>query len=81
MISRNTRILSVSLPPSVLEEIERTARREKMTKSALIREMVKLYRRWKFEGDWQKIRAMGEDIKKKFNLKNEDDLLELIHSD
>ena len=81
MIPRNTQILSVSLPPDVYEDIARLARREKKTKSALVREMVKIYRRWKFEKDWQKIRTTGEEITREFNLKNEDDLLKLIHSD
>lgn len=81
MISRNTKVLSVSLPPVIFEEINRWAQREKKTKSALIRDMVNLYRQWQFERDWRKIREMGEDIKKKFNLRNESELLELIHSD
>jgi len=81
MISRNTRILSVSLPPQIYEDINRMARNEKKSKSAMVREMAKTYRRYRFERDWQKIRAMGEDIKKKFNIKNEDELLEYIHGD
>jgi metal-responsive CopG/Arc/MetJ family transcriptional regulator len=81
MISRNTQVLSVSLPPEIYNEINRIAKNEKKTKSAMIREMVKIYRRWRFERDWSKIRAMGEDIKKKFNIKNENELLEYIHGD
>ncbi|OGD85611.1 hypothetical protein A2696_03925 [Candidatus Curtissbacteria bacterium RIFCSPHIGHO2_01_FULL_41_13] len=81
MIPRNTRILSISLPPKIYEDINQMAKNEKKTKSAMIREMVKIYRRWRFERDWSKIRAMGEDIKKKFNIRNEDELLEYIHGD
>ena len=81
MIPRNTRILSVSVPPQIYEDINRMAKNEKKTKSAMIREMVKIYRQWRFERDWKKIRQMGEDIKKKFNIRNEDELLEYIHGD
>ncbi len=81
MISRNTRVLSVSLPPETYEAINRLAKDEKKTKSAIVREMISLYKRWKFERDWRKIRQMGEDIKKKFSFKNDDELLEFIHGD
>lgn len=81
MIPRNTQILSVSLPPEVYEDIARLARREKKTKSALVREMVKIYRRWKFEKDWKKLRKIGEETRRKFGFKNEDELLEYIHGD
>ena len=81
MTHRNTQILSVSLPKEIMAEVEKMAKIERRSKSELVREMVRLYRLWKFERDWKKIRAMGEDIRKKFNFKNEDELFEYIHGD
>ncbi|HCS78622.1 TPA: hypothetical protein DIV55_02660 [Patescibacteria group bacterium] len=81
MIARNTQILSVSLPKEIMADVEKMAKIERRSKSDLIREMIQLYRSWKFKRDWKKIRAMGEDIRKKFNFKNEDELFEYIHGD
>lgn len=81
MTYRNTQILSVSVPKDVMADVEKLAKIERRTKSELVREMVKVYRSWKFERDWGKIRAMGDNVRRKFNLKNEDELLEYIHSD
>jgi len=81
MIARNTQILSVSLPKEIMADVEKMAKIERRSKSDLIREMIQLYRSWKLKRDWKKIRAMGEDIRKKFNFKNEDELFEYIHGD
>ena len=81
MIARNTQILSVSLPKEIMADVEKMAKIERRSKSDLIREMIQLYPSWKFKRDWKKIRAMGEDIRKKFNFKNEDELFEYIHGD
>ncbi len=81
MTQRNTAILSVSLPKETMVDVEKLAKLEKKSKSELVREMVRVYRVWKFEKNWKKIRVMGEDIRKKFNFKNEYELFEYIHGD
>lgn len=81
MNARNTKVLSVSLPPEVYEEVNRLAKIERKTKSELIRSTIKAYRRQRFEREWKKIRKMGGEIREKFNIRNEDELLEYIHGD
>ena len=81
MTYRNTQILSVSLPKEIMEEVEKMAKIERRSKSALVREMVKLYRLWKSERDWKKLRKLGEETRKKFGFKTEDELFEYIHGD
>ena len=47
---RTTRILSLSLPPELLREVERVAKQEGRTKSELFREALRRYveeRRWR----------------------------------
>jgi len=46
-MSRTTRILAFSVPPTVAKEIETLAKRERRTKSELFREMVRVYERYR----------------------------------
>lgn len=80
-MNRNTQVLSVSLPPEVYKKIEQLSKSEKKTKSQLIRDMVVAYRRNVYEKEWAKIRKMGDEIRKKYNFKTEDELFEYIHGD
>lgn len=80
-MNRNTNVLSVSLPPEIYKQIESLSKQEKKTKSQLVRDMLVVYRRQLYEKEWPKIRKMGEEIRKKYNFKNEDELLEYIHGD
>jgi metal-responsive CopG/Arc/MetJ family transcriptional regulator len=45
-MSRTTKIMGFSVPPTVVKEVETLARQERRTKSELFREMVRVYRRY-----------------------------------
>ena len=46
-MSRTTKIMGFSVPPTVVREVEALAKRERRTKSELFREMVRVYRRYR----------------------------------
>jgi len=46
-MSRTTKIMGFSVPPTVVKEVETLARQERRTKSELFREMVRVYRRYR----------------------------------
>jgi metal-responsive CopG/Arc/MetJ family transcriptional regulator len=46
-MSRTTKILGFSVPPTVVREVETLAKEERRTKSELFREMVRVYRRYR----------------------------------
>ena len=46
-MSRTTRILAFSVPPTVVKEVETLAKKERRTKSELFREMVRVYGRYR----------------------------------
>ena len=46
-MSRTTKILGFSVPPTVVREVETLAKMERRTKSELFREMVRVYRRYR----------------------------------
>ena len=50
-MSRTTKILGFSVPPTVVREVETLARQERRTKSELFREMVRVYRRYRQQRD------------------------------
>ena len=80
-MNRNTQVLSVSLPPEIYKKIEQLSRAEKKTKSQLIRDMVDEYSISTFKKQWAKARKIGEEIRKEYKFKNEDELFEYIHGD
>lgn len=49
MTRRTTKVIGFSVPPEIYEEVINYARKEKMTKSELFREMVAVYRAKKEE--------------------------------
>jgi len=46
-MSRTTRVLGFSVPPTLADEVEQTARQERRTRSELFREMWRVYRRYR----------------------------------
>jgi metal-responsive CopG/Arc/MetJ family transcriptional regulator len=50
-MSRTTKIMGFSVPPTIVKEVETLARQERRTKSELFREMVRVYRRYRNQRD------------------------------
>src|ERR1035438_3001107 len=50
-MSRTTKIIGFSVPPTTVQEVETLAREEGRTKSELFREMVRVYRRFRMQRD------------------------------
>src|SRR5271169_5142528 len=50
-MSRTTKIMGFSVPPTVVREVEILAKQERRTKSELFREMVRVYRRYRDQRD------------------------------
>lgn len=50
-MARTTKVLGFSVPPTVVDEVERTARQERRTKSELFREMWRVYLRYRLLRD------------------------------
>lgn len=80
-MNRNTQVLSVSLDPEVYRRLERLARSKRRSKSRLVSDMIVEYSVSDFRKQWAKVRKMGEEIRKEYKFKNEDELLEYIHGD
>lgn len=72
---RSSKILSITLPPAMLEEAERLAKKENRTKSELVREALRQYMQAR---EWEAIHAYGSAKAKELGI-NEKDVERLIH--
>lgn len=68
---RTTEILSVSLPKKELEEISQLAKRERRSRSELVREAV---RRYHLMQDWEYLQKVGEKIAARLGVETEADV-------
>lgn len=73
---RTTKVLTLSLPPEMAEEVENIAREEKRTKSELFREAL---RRYINDRRWIQIRQWGLRTSHEAGILTEEDVDELIH--
>lgn len=81
MIKRNTVVVSISLPPDILAQLELWAKTERKSKTELIKDAWQFYRTWKLKKDIKELRKEGAKIKQEFGFKTEQDLYDYIHSD
>ena len=68
-IMRTTKVTSLSLPPKLLREAERVARREGRTKSELLREAL---RRYLANSRWRDLQEIGPAQARKLGIKESD---------
>ena len=71
---RNTRTLSITLPPDMLERAQSIAKRESRTMSELIREALRYYERRTSEREnwWEDVNAYGRAMAERQGIREED---------
>ncbi|MFQ6015707.1 MAG: ribbon-helix-helix protein, CopG family [Anaerolineae bacterium] len=70
-MGRTTRVLNISVPPQMYEEIEQVAKEESRTKSELLREA---FRQYQFNRRWKVIRQWGEITARRLNIVSDEDI-------
>ena len=73
---RTSKTLTISLPPQLAREAERTAREEKCSKSELIREALRVYLE---ERQWKKLQRETAARAQALGIHTEDDVDNLVH--
>jgi len=73
---RSSKVLSISVPPSLWDEIGETAEKEKMTRSELLRVAAREYIRSR---RWADLRAKGTRTAVKHGVRSEADVDRIIH--
>jgi metal-responsive CopG/Arc/MetJ family transcriptional regulator len=73
---RTTKTWTVSLPPQLEREAERTAREEKRSKSDILREALRFYLE---ERRWRKLQQKTAVRAQALNIHTEDEVDEIVH--
>ncbi|MGB6973802.1 MAG: ribbon-helix-helix protein, CopG family [Terracidiphilus sp.] len=73
---RNSKVVSVTLPPPLLAQARALAKEENRTMSELVREALRRYQR---ERAWDEIRAVGRAAAERAAVRSEDDVVRVIH--
>ena len=61
-MSKTAQTLGFSVPPAMVKEVAAMARQERRTKSELFREMVRVYRRYRSQRDYDDLRWVNNII-------------------
>ncbi len=72
---RTTKVLTLSLPPEMLKEVESLVKEEKRTKSELFREALRKYIN---DRNWQQIRQWGMKTARDLDISTEEEVNELV---
>lgn len=75
-ITRNTSVISVSLPQSVVSKMEKTRRTKGQSRSSFIANLIEKENE---DSRWQDIYAKGQETAKKFKITSEDDIDKILH--
>jgi metal-responsive CopG/Arc/MetJ family transcriptional regulator len=78
MSKRTSRVLAVSLPPDDAREFERLAADEGRNKSALFREMLRVYRTYRETGTFESLQRYGAARARRLGIHDERDVERLI---
>jgi len=73
---RTTKVITLSLPPKMVKEVEQIVKEEKRTKSGLFREALRKYINDK---RWQEMRQWGLKASRELEISTEEEVDELIH--
>lgn len=78
-MARTTEVLSFSLPPRVAKEMKNLAKRQRMTKSQLLREMLRVYESYVEEQRFEELQRYGRKKARELGVTSEEDIERIIH--
>jgi metal-responsive CopG/Arc/MetJ family transcriptional regulator len=78
MAKRNTRVLTVSVPPEAAEDFDRIAESEGRNRSELFREMLRVYRTYEETRTFESLQRYGAAKASRRGIRTERDVERLI---
>lgn len=75
-ISRKTEVISISLPPTLVEQLEKLRERFGQSRSAFIAFLINRYSE---DSRWNAIYEKGARTARKFSIKSEEDIDRILH--
>ncbi|MGM0365181.1 MAG: CopG family ribbon-helix-helix protein [Actinomycetota bacterium] len=77
-LGRRSKVLTLSLPPEMAQELDRMARGEGKSRSELFKDMFKAYKQHIAEKEWRDLFSFGKETAEKFNIKDEEELFKIL---
>ena len=74
--TQSRQIITISLPPFMLQKLSRISKKERKTRSQVVRDLIDKY---ETESMWEEIYKWGSDAAAKFNIKSEKDVLKILN--
>jgi Arc/MetJ-type ribon-helix-helix transcriptional regulator len=81
MVARSTKVLSVSVPERLAEEMERISEEEGVSKSELVRLMFRAYRRERSEEDFLRLQRELAPRARELGIGSEEEVERLVLED
>lgn len=80
-MARTTRVISISLPEKLAEEIEEMAREEGISRSELVRQMARSYRRERRKDELTRLQSIFAPKMRAAGILTEEDVDRLVFED
>jgi Arc/MetJ-type ribon-helix-helix transcriptional regulator len=80
-VARSTKVLSISVPEQLAEELERMAAEEGVSRSELFRSMVKAYKRERAAADFLELQRRFAPKAQARGIKSEEDVDRIVFED
>ena len=77
-MNRKTRVISISLPEEMADQLENMSKVRGRTKTDLIKEMFKNYNEVVAEKEWSELFKFGRETAKNFKIKDEEALYKFL---
>lgn len=74
-ITRTTTVVSVSLPPTLVEQLDAIRRKSGVSRSSIVASLIE---RYVMKKQWSRIRRWGEKTARKFSITSEDDIARIL---
>ena len=74
-ISRTTTVVSVSLPPPLVRQLDMLRKKAGTSRSSIVASLIE---RYAMEKQWNKIRRWGEETAHQFRITSEDDIARIL---
>lgn len=77
-LNRKTKVISISLPEEMADQLENMSKIRGRTKTDLIKEMFKSYKEVIAEKEWSELFKFGRETAKNFRIKDEEELYKFL---
>jgi len=80
-LSRKSKILSLSVPPEIAQELDNMAKTEDKSRSEIFKDMFKTYKESLAEREWRELFSFGKETAKRFRIKDEEELYKTLNEE